>query len=74
MAADPLLRVVKSVRLLTQIEQRITEMDFLIVKNLAVHVLLGTKFISDNVKTIFLGKADEKSHLVEAWDHTRHRL
>lgn len=55
-AAGFSLRVVRSVRLVAQIGQQVSETGFLVVENLAVNVLLGTTFIGDNVESISPGK------------------
>lgn len=55
-AACTPLRVVGIVRPVTQMGQQIGETDFPDLKNLAFSVLLSTKFIGENFKTIFLGK------------------
>lgn len=46
----------RSVRLVTQICQRLTGLVCLVVQNLAVNVLLSTEFIEDNVESISTGK------------------
>lgn len=50
-AAGTLLRVVGYIRFVTRMGQRITETGFMIVENLAVNVLMGTRFIGDNFET-----------------------
>lgn len=50
------LRVVGSVMLVTQMEQEISDTGFLVVENLAINILLGTKFIGENVERNAPGK------------------
>lgn len=55
-AAGTPIRVAGSVKLLTQIGQRVADTGLLVVENLAVDVLLGTVFIDANVESISPGK------------------
>lgn len=52
-ATSTQLKAVVRVKLATQMGKQIAEIGFLVVENQAVNILLGTKFIGDNVKTIF---------------------
>lgn len=55
-AAGTPLQVIGSIRLATQVEQRVTNTNLLVVKNLAVKVPLGRAFIDVNIKSISPGK------------------